>query len=218
MNSETLAQDIMDAYYQDYKGDDEFFDLDYFSRKVIYEYDGLLKEEFDKERMLLLRLGAAQELMVLFDTSWLTRKDFTIAEKKQTVELDEPVYTFPFVNTGTGIQDVVTDSDDIILARVSESGAWNQKYFPKKTNTVIWYSHDKTKITFKGDMPAGKVSVLYLPSIADGADIANGLAAEIQKRVLNVMIAARSGEVIDTTNDGNEAQSKETEINRDQLK
>lgn len=212
-----LAQDIMDLYYGDYKSDDQFYDIDFFLRQVQYSYDALLKEEYEKQRRELRQDNAMRELLVSFDTTWLSREEHVVKEDR-TIELKASIFSFPFDNSNVGLQDIVPLDNDVILARGTESERWETKYFPKDATTVMWWGYDKNKIEFAGTSKVGKVHVLYVPAFSGEIEIGMGLSEEIQRRVLNVMLGAKNQTIIDTVNDGNIAQTKETEINRNQLK
>jgi hypothetical protein len=217
MKIKILAQDIMDAYYQDFKSHEDFFELDYFVRQVKYVYDELLKAEYERRRQELRQERAAQELFVSFDESWLQREEFELEGKTELI-LKHNIFSFPFNTDNSGVQDLLPLDSNCIFARTTESGFWKRKYDPTTNEVTWWYVKGNNKIALKHTCTAQKAAALYVAEVHDDLDISGSFANAIQTQVLTLMFGAKNGNIINETNDGNKNKTIQTESNSDQVK
>lgn len=217
-----LGQNIMDAYYQDYKPDEGFFDLSYFMSMASTAYGKLLNDAYEAAKLLnRATLGFS---FVELSSDLLVMEKLAVKEntelKQHYSDLSKPIYTFPFDSMATAVNRVMpfgTDCGEFI--KISLDDSWKLCQLP--ANNKSFYSVFNDKIIYnKFACPELKfVNVMYAPAISsDDADaqITDSLAFNIQTLVLQQMIGAREGTIVDKTNDSNPNKVIQTEIDKNQ--
>lgn len=213
-----LAQDIMDAYYQQFKeGNEDFFDLDYFVRQVHDARAGILRQEYIDQYKMLRQERRHLNDMVEFSIDWLKSETAKLEKDEATgnfkVKIKGDVFEFPFDQSSIGYQMVVPvkrDACTLVRTRINES---NLDKFMPKTSVVFWYPIGNGELEFDKDC-CKEVRVYYVG--AEPLDIPDGLSDRIKDIVLNRMFAAKNGRgVIDVTNDSNPNAVPQTEINKE---
>lgn len=218
----------MDNFYQSYKGENDFWELEDFismcGNTIAATYLTFYQQEYS-----MLRQEKKDEV-ISFDAGWLLEQD---AEVKQNgvnfyALLNNPVMTFPYDKSSIGLQTIIpiepASTDE--LERTSLASLWQLKYMPK-TNRIFFYSDISTKdcltiskvgIINKGNCNIKKVRILYVPSMQDGlAPVPDGLISDaITKTVLSMKQIA-TGNVIDQTADSNSNKILQTELDKNTL-
>lgn len=218
---DVLAQDIMDLHYQSFKDDNEgFFEIDFFERQVDYAYTALLDRDFREMYNRLRRESNTYFDMVSFDALWLRKEKVKVEQDKDTglyhAKLEQKPYVFLYDQSTIGIQDVVPVKPDECSPVRSHAGrSWKNKHVPE-TNHVFWWP-DNDGIFFSKKC-CTEVFVYFVPGPNADLEISGEKAFEIQGVVLNVMNQARSGTVIDQTNDSNMNKMIQNEVNKEQAK
>ncbi len=211
------AQNCMDLYYQQFKSDEDFFELYHFKYLCGVAQAKLLQVEYEKAYARSLQIHGIPEARMnpqWFISENVELKASDIADKE--IELKDCPFTFLYDASSTGIENVYPlngKCGDFI--RMSIDDKWKLKSSPA-TNIVWWFPFGK-KIGFM-NLHCGlkQVKVVYIPSLAkleDTCGIADGIEADIITWVLNLMAAARNGAVVDMTNDQNPNKVIESEIN-----
>lgn len=220
-----VAQLAMDNFYQSYKGEDDFFDLEDFismcGNTVAAIYLSFYQQEYN-----MLRQESKDEV-VSFDSGWLLEKDLKV--EKESIDslyaiLDEGVMTFPYDRSSIGIQNIfITDpSSTDEVERTNISSVWRLKYIPK-TNKIWFYttvSNEGTKIQFinKGDCNIKKVKVLYVPTMTNpDSPVADGVISDAVIKTVVAMKQIASGNVVDQTANMNGNKIMQTEIDKNTL-
>jgi len=215
-----LAQDIMDAYYQDYKEDNEdFFDLDYFVRAIGDSHASILREEYIEQYKMLRQENRHLTDMVTFSTDWLKDEILELKKSDETgyfhAKITGKVFQFPYDQSNCGYQVVApVKRDGCTLKRTTISEVSLDKFMPENT-IVFWYVIAKGVLAFDKDC-CKKVRVYYVD--ADALDIPDGLADRIKDTILARMFGAKSGRgVINVTNDSNPNAIAQSEINKETM-
>lgn len=216
-NFSDLAQNIMDLYYQQYKSDEDFFELYHFEYLSWVAYSKLLQDEYEKSYKMALAetgIGLAQ-----INPQWykIEEKDVVASDMgDREVVLDNCPFTFRFDKQSTGIQDILPLSGKCgEFIRLGIGEWWKLKNAPN--TDIVWWTPVGNKIIFK-KLKCGlkKVKIIYIPSFdlknPDNCMLTDSAQADIIDWVLQRMFAARQGIVIDMTANQNPNKVIETEI------
>lgn len=212
-----IAQSCMDEYYQNYKSDFQFFDLEDFISNcgdtisdIYQKYYELQYKDLRNER---------KDEVVVFDTGMLSSQILKVEQKdgKLSAAIISPVMTFMYDQSNCGIQVVIDDKNDTELERTTINELWQLEYLPK-TNRIFFYADmDKIKFVKKGDCDLLNVRVLYVPLMHPDAPIPDTIADQaIQKTILQMRQLAEK-EVIKKGLDNNDNKILETELDKKQL-
>ncbi|MEO7048923.1 MAG: hypothetical protein ABI091_26710 [Ferruginibacter sp.] len=223
-----VAQLAMDNFYQDYKGDDDFWEIEDFI-SMCGNTAAETYQTFYQQAYAMLRQEKKQEV-VSFDAGWLLAQDVEVTKQGNTLfaDLDKPVMTFPYDQSSIGIQNVfiLEPYSDDEAERTSLSQKWQLKYVPK-VNKVFFYSDvagincdvaSKISLINKGDCNIKKIRVLYVPVLNDGdAVIPDGIINGVITKTVMAMKQIASGNVIDQTQDSNNNKVLQTELDKNTL-
>lgn len=218
-----VAQLAMDEYFQNYKGENDFWDLSDFIQTCGNTISKLYTTFYQQEYSMLRQ--EKKDEVISFDAGWLLEQE---AEVKQNgvglcALLDNPVMTFPWDKSSIGIQNVFITEPATLdeLERTSLAALWQLKYMPK-TNRIFFYSDvAKTdcvtisKIGFvnKGSCNIKKVRILYVPVMNDGdAPVPDGIISDAITNTILEMKKIAEGNVVDMTENQNSNKTLQTEI------
>ena len=223
-----VAQLCMDNYFQTYKGENDFWELDDFISMCGSTIAAMYLTFYTTEYNMLRQ--EKKDEVISFDSGWLLEQEVEVQKNGIGLyaTLNKPVMTFPYDKNSIGLQNIfITDpvSPDE-LERTSLGALWQLKYIPK-TNRIFFYSDtgsgscltiSKIGIINKGNCNIKKIRVLYVPSMQDGdAIVADGIISDaISKTVLSMRQMA-NGNVIDQTADSNSNKIMQTEIDKNTL-
>lgn len=225
-----VAQLAEDLYYQQYKGDDDFFDLDDFVRNCGNTIAAMYMQFYLQEYAMQRQDRKNDAEVISFDAGWLLEQEVEVVKNGVGIyaKLDNAVMTFPYDKSSIGLQNIfITEpfsTDEV--ERTSLTSLWQLKYIPK-TNRIFFYSEVSandcltiSKIGFvnKGNCNIKKIRVLYVPSMVDeNALVADGIINDAVMKTVATMKQLASGNVVDMTADGNSNKIPQTEINKQTL-
>lgn len=219
-----VAQLAMDNFYQAYKGEDDFWELEDFISQCGNTIAAMYMTYYQQEYAMLRQ--ERKDEVVTFDAGWLVEQDGAVTGKGgyYSSTLTNPIMTFPYDKSSIGIQNVfITDPfsyDEV--ERTSLAALWQLKYLPK-TDKIFFYSDvaaDGAKLGFvnKGNCNIKKIKVLYVPSMVDGESVvADGLIADAISKTVLMMKQMANGNVIDETPDLNMNKVLQTELDKKTL-
>lgn len=201
------AQGIMDLYYQDFKPDDAFFDLEDFATWIGHCYgsiaDNVAKEIYDASR-------SEGMPMIIFSQDWWAKKTVTVKDK--VADISDLKFTgFTYDNQTSGIQQV---GNGVNFIRTTLTGLWQLGQRRSKVNIIYWYT-DFGKLKFEGTCTIPEsVDVYYIPTPDDDQfKLPKSKAFEIATTAWNLMIAAKKETpFVDTTNNSNKNVTPATEV------
>lgn len=225
-----IAQASMDSYFQNYKGNADFFELDDF----IFRAGAVITDYYQK--MYQAKYGELKQDkraaidLVGFDSDMLSVQVLEVLKDKETQEyystLTDPIMTFMYDHSNVGYQMLLPLSPkNVNLERTALNELWQVQYLPF-TDRIFWLP-DNGKITYikKGFCNIKSVSLYYIPALMnkDGevlgeAQIADGLVDMAINATVMRMKGIAEGTVVKETNDGNSNKIMETEINKQALK
>jgi len=201
------AQGIMDLYYQDFKPDEAFFDLEDFAAWIGKAFglvaDNVAKQIYDASR-------SEGMPMIIFSQDWWAKK--TVDVKDNEADISGLKYTgFTYDSQNSGIQQV---GDGKKLIRTTLTEVWQLSQTRSKTDIVYWYS-DFGKLKFVGTCAIPKlVDVYYIPNADDSEfKLPKSKEFEIATMAWNLMIAGKKETpFVDTTNNSNKNITPATEV------
>jgi hypothetical protein len=209
-----IAQHIMDAYYQEDKSGDDFFDLPHFRFMAASSYANLLQDEFEKSKRATMQEEGRAEAQL--NPEWYTREDVDIkldAEGKGVAVLLNPVFSFRYDKRTSGVLDIYQLVGNCTeFMRIHPEALWQLKILPK-TSITYWYMLMMSTVYFVNTLPK-KVRIFYIPAITDDNDpvIPLSLGKMIVQDVWTFFVNAKNGVVVDMTDNQNPNKNMETEI------
>lgn len=201
------AQGIMDLYYQDFRPDDAFFDLEDFAKWIGQVY-GSVADNVAKEIYAASRSEGMP--MIIFSQDWWAKKEVTI--KDNVADISDLKFTgFTYDNQTSGIQQVGNGKSFI---RTTLTEIWQLSQTRSATSIIYWYS-DFGKLRFEATCPIPqKVDVYYIPTPEDSEfKLPKSKEFEIATTAWNLMISAKKETpFVDTTNNSNKNITPATEV------
>lgn len=221
-----IAQSAQDSYYQNYKGNADFFELDDF----IFRAGAVITDYYQK--MYQAKYGELRQDkrasidLVGFDSDMLSVQVLEVKKDKDTQEyyskMEFPVMTFMYDHSNVGYQMLLPISPkNVNLERTALNELWQVQYLPF-TDRIFWLP-DNGKITYikKGFCNIKSVSLYYIPALMnkDGevigeAQIADGLVDMAINGTVARMKSIADGTIVKMTNDFNPVKIVESEINK----
>lgn len=206
------AQGIMDLYYQDFRPDDSFFDLEDFAIWIGQCY-GSIADNVAKEIYAASRSEGMP--MIIFSQDWWAKKPVKI--KDDAADISDIKFTgFTYDTQTSGIQQLGKGSKFI---RTTLTELWQLEGMSKSENIFWWTNFNK--IEFKASCAIPKtVDVYYIPSPEDSEfKLPKSKEFEIATTAWNLMIAAKKETpFVDATNNSNKNITPQTEVDGNQLK
>lgn len=226
-----IAQLAMDSFYQSYKTQDDFWEIEDFISLMGNTIAGMYLAIYQQD-FAMLRQEKKDEV-VSFDSGWLLEQEIDVKKEGRNLigYLDAPVMTFPYDRSSIGIQNVfITEPfSDNETERVTLSSLWQLKHLPKVDKVFFCTDLSSTKdcdkaglgkIIFvnKGDCNIKKARVLYVPTMNDGnAWVADGIISDAITKTVLSMKQIEQGTIVDSTNNGNENKIIQSEIDKNTL-
>jgi hypothetical protein len=211
-----VAQYAMDAYYRDYKGNSDFFDLDDF----IFHCGATAADYYRQEwAAKYAELKAEKsESLVSFGEEMLI--EATLQAKPINggfcADIDFNYLTFTYDHQSGGIQNVF--SRGMELERSSVGQKWQLNSLPV-TSRIFWYVMGKKIFLFtNGAQNVVELQVLYIPGIGPKMELPDGVVKYVIDTTVSIMRQIEQGKIIKETNDGNNNAVMESEINKAALR
>ncbi len=215
----TLSQNTMDLYYQQYKTDDDFFELYHFKYLNSVAYASLLQDEYEKSYNKSLQETGEGHGQI--NSEWFIHENIKINRAKEIAPFEaqltcKSIFSFRYDKQNSAINDIIALNGrcgDFIRMNLDEK--WKLKLLPESSE-IYWFPLG-SKIYFSNiKCGLSEAIIVYIPSIDDmndDAQIAGGMEKAIIESTLSLMMNARNGAVIDVSNDGNANKTIQTEIN-----
>lgn len=200
------AQGVMDLYYQDFKPDEAFFDIEDFAGWVGKVYgsvaNAVAKEIYDASRSEGIP-------MIIFSQDWWARK--TVSVKENIADISDLKYTgFTYDTQTSGIQQI---GNGVRFIRTTLTQLWELER-RSQSSIIYWYT-DFGKIKFDAtcDLPK-EVDVYYIPTPEDSEfKLPKSKEFDIATMAWNLMIAAKKETpFVDSTNNSNKNITPATEV------
>lgn len=213
-----VAQLAMDEFYQQYKGENDFWELTDFISMVGNTVASMYQQVY-QQYYTMIRQEKNPEV-VCFDSGWLLSQELEVSKDSNgflTTTLSKPVMTFPYDKSSSGIQEIfiIEPFNTCQPERTSLSALYQLKYLPK-TNRVFFYQ-DMSKINFWSNVifNVKKIRLLYVPVMNDAeAPIADGMIAQAISTTVNDLKKIAAGNVIDSTENQNSNKVLQSELDK----
>lgn len=213
------AQNVMDAYFQDFRTDDAFFDLPDFAVWIGKVY-GSVADEVAKEIYAgsLAETGTGQ---ITFSQDWWQSKVFDIKRSggEIFIDLDIKYVGFTYDTQNSGIQMLMPIGNGCgTFIRTSLTQLWILKH--TTVSDIAWWYPDRNRILIKTTSNVSKARVYYIPTAEDdNFKLPSSKEYAIAATAWNFMMQAKQGTpFVDMTNDQNKNITPQTEINTQNLK
>ena len=211
----------MDAYYQDYKTDVQYLDIDDFVFLAGATYADRLFQLYQQEYGRIRQSRNPE--FVSFSPDLLVSKVVEIDENGFT-QFCEKVLSFAYDQQGIGIQLILpVGAQNMQFERATLQQRWAFGLVPK-TDRIFWYQRrnkeGKTSVTFYNHTPSllKKVEIFYVPGIGPDMEIPDDSVDWVQNNTLQKMKAAKNDVVIKESIDNNKNNVLEGEINKTSIR
>lgn len=213
-----VAQTAMDLFYSEYKGDDDFFNIDDFVLNCGNTLSDLYLQEYRIQYQQIRQ--EKRDEVVAFSSEWLFSEvlDVKLIEGEYTSILSQRVMSFPYDSQNVGLQEVIgIVPRGTCLERSNLTEVWQYKYLPQSGN--IFYRLKKDKILFfkNGACNINKIEAFYVPSPAADSEVPDGVINYVVNTTVSVMKQILAGVVVDKSNDDNPNKILQSEINKTSL-
>ncbi len=212
-----VASRVMDAYYQDFSSNDDFFREQDFAAWVGFYYG----KTADQVAQSIYQNSRAEmgEGYLTFSQDWWASKDYLVTEKdgEYSVCLDIKYVGFTYDSQNSGIQLVQPiKSKCKTLIRTTLTDLWILNTLTG-TSASYWYP-ENNKIVFALNHPHS-VRVFYIPTAEDeNFKLPSSIEFDVAQNAWNAMITHQKGNpILDVTNDSNPNVAPQTELNAEQL-
>lgn len=213
-----VATMVMDAYYGDFRGNDDFFEDEHFQFVTRAAYGKLLDAELKEARALAkLEQGyyvidVSQDWLII-ETVKFTKKTGDVWEGK----LKQVPFPFAYDKMGYGVQTLmpVDESGCKDFLRMSPDEVWKFCTNGIPRSSKVFFTVIKDIITLRNvKCNPGEVSVSYVPTLSDAEDslISVNKQFDVFTLAVTAMRQARDGMVVDETNNANKNKALQTEI------
>ncbi len=213
-----ISQSCMDQFYQEFKSDFQFWDLQDFIDNTGNTISGMYQQYYQAQYKDLR--GERKDEVVTFDTGMLAEQILEVENNNGVLsaKIVQPVMTFMYDQNFSGVQVVVDELNKTELERTTFTELWQLKYMPR-TNRIFFYG-DVNKINFvnKGDCNLKKVRVLYVPQMYADAVVADVLADDAVQQTVMQMRQLADKVVVKKTLDNNDNEIMQSEINKAALR
>jgi len=217
-----VAQQCMNEFYQNFRGDNEFWTIEDFiddaGDVVAGIYQAIYQQQYQENR------GIKKDELVTFDTSILSVQilDVTKDENgKYFASIKKPIMSFAYDTKDIGIQQVFLyePNNGFLVERTTISELWQLQFAPK-CNKVFGYvsSSGLTLINKSNCLNINKIQVYYVPEMNPNALVPDGFIDQVitktvqGKRILADKVIVKKGL------DENQNKILETEIDKNQLR
>lgn len=219
----SVAQTIMDMFYEGLKAEEDFFELDHFIFCARAAYSKLIEAEAKEARALARSENGFATINLTQD--WLVSETVSFTKKhgnNLVAELKQQPFAFPYDIMGFGVQSVQPVDGDGQFIRTSPDEAWKYRHIPATSR--IFFTTRGNKIILAnvtGAVTLHNVEVWYAPALTGDPELCTMSAAK-HLDVINLSIIAMKqaaqGVIINTSNDQNPNTIIESEINKAQIK
>lgn len=211
-------------FYQNYRADDQFFDLPHFKFLIATKYAEIFNAEYQrnkKENRLLTGYSWVEISPDLLYTETLPLKQDVKNKNQWYVELSQNIFLFNWDAMASGVQFVNIGGDCGSVVRISKNDVFALCHMPV-TDQAMYYVESANKIIFVNyKCQGGNPSISYLPAIDcanDDSVIGDEHVNQIIIEILNLMFGAKNGNIVDMSNNTNPNTVQQTELSTNALK
>lgn len=216
------AQASMDLYYENYKANSDFFDLEDFIAHCAGVLGAVYMDGYQKMRAEYRQ--EKKDEIISFEPSSLVSQILDVQKDNDRGDqfslLKFPVMSFPYDEQGVGVQVLLDPKNCVVFERTTIGALYQLQYVPA-CNVVWWYLDQQTKIRYvsKGLTMPSKVHALTVPSVSDPElVIPDGVYEYVVTTAAMTIKEGVKGTVVKKSIDGNQNKILQTEANLSPLK
>lgn len=215
-----IADMAEDLYYQNYKADDQFFDLAHFKFLLATKYAEIINDEYKANKLLNKTLTGFSWVEISQD--WLITESVEIKRDKDemSAELSQGIFGFEFDALSSGVQFVNIGGQCGELVRISINDRFAVCRMPI-TAQIMYYVKGSKIIFVNMNCDVKEAEVMYIPSVDctnDDALLSDYKVHPMITETLNLMFGSKNGNIVDMTDDSNPNTSPATELDTHALK
>lgn len=214
-----VGQMASDLFYQNYKADDQFFDLEHFKFLLAAEYVKQVQAESTANKRENKQFSGFSYIEV--STYWLKteRVKVTTEDGVKTAVLTQQPFQFNFDSVGSGVQYVETVAEGKTIPcaeviRIAYNDKWMACAMPPNQTTFYYVKGDKIHI-LNSHCNLQEIEVSYVPAplcYEDDDFIHQDKAHDIIRTVLNTMFGAKNGNIVDMSDNSNPNSNPATDL------
>lgn len=198
----------MAMYYQNYKSDDQFFDLAHFKFLAVNKYTELINDEANSNK--LQNRGLTGFSFMEISSEWLIEETLKLQRDNKKnyhyVETERTPFPFDYDAMGSAVQYVSLVGNQCgELKRMAITDKWQLCGLPA-TSTIFYYV-EKNRIIFPNlTCNVKEIEVQYVPLVEcsdDNSAMHEDKVHDIIALTLNLMFGARQGTMVDMSNNSN---------------
>lgn len=204
-------------YYQNYKADDQFFDLPHFKFLFVAQYVKQVSQESRQNKREERALNGYSIIEISSD--WLTIEKLAVQEDKDRkihfVTPSKRLFPFDYDVMGSAVQYVVPFGQECgDIKRISRNDKWMYCRMPFTTTPLYYVEKDQVVfLNLKCNLKEVEVQYVPLPDCNDDtSEIREDKIMEMIATVLNLMFGAKNGNIVDMSNNSNPNTVMQTEI------
>lgn len=212
------AEKAQDQYYQDYPDRDDFFDLDDFKFHFAAVYSKMFDAFFQQVRKA--NKGEDGFSNVEMSAAWLVKEEIPVEsdEEGYFASPSSCIYGFGFDEFSYSLDNVraiggCPGNETCKLQKISLEEAKYLDITPPSRLVYYWLAA-ANKIRFQNALT--KVAVVYVPAVEadnDNCVVSDNIVADVIKETLILLFGAKSGNVVDESNDGNKNTTQQNQSN-----
>jgi hypothetical protein len=138
-NIEIVGSRAMDLFYQNYKSNSEFWDIDDFIAHCGGIVGSIYQQEY--QRMRAEMRSEKKDEIIPFDPGILVPQVLEVKEKDGELwaNLEFPIMTFPFDEQGVGLQEIISINprNGVSFERTTSAAKYQLKYVP--AGPMVWF-------------------------------------------------------------------------------
>lgn len=215
-----IAERASDDFYQNFSTPTDFFTRDDFLVRV----GSVAADYYQKEWKRMYDELRAERIteIVGFDAGFLSEQFVKVKKENNTWigNIVKQAVSFPYDMQNSGYQLVFDVKTGKEIERSNAHETWQDEYLPFNSKLFFYIDRNQIKITTKGNCNIQEVRILYVPSIKIGdgeEELPDGIIGYCVGATVEYM-RQMAGRPVKKSLDGNQNESVQTEMNKEQLK
>ncbi len=209
-----VAFRAMDLFYQNYKSNSEFWDIDDFVAHCGGVLGSVYQQEYNRERAEAR--SEKRDEVITFDPNILLIQEIEVKEEGGDIwaELECPVMSFPFDQQGVGLQEIMAlaPRNSIHFERTTFAAKYQLDYIPN--SRIIWFylMGDKIMLINKSTTKLKKIRAFTVPSVnSEKLLVPDGIVEYVITTAAMTIKQGAQGTVVKKSSDQNPNKIIQTE-------
>lgn len=213
---EIVAQDSMDLFYQNYKSNSDFFELEDFISHCGGVLGAFYQQEYQRVRAEMR--SERRDEVAPFDPGILLLQELEVKNEDGRVwaDLQHSVMSFPFDEQGMGLQDILAldPRNGLAFERTTATAAFQLEYVPRAPIVWFYMIGDRIHLINKSTAKLKKINALTVPSVySPKLMIPDGIVEYVVTTAAMTIKQGAQGTVVKKSSDQNPNKILQTEVN-----